>query len=117
VGWCLILLEDVVAIRIHPLPGGQHPPAKGPYKFGVDSFANALKNNQTFLAVTSHHPQDHLLQRILGKDYADAGVHVGHRQVCQLAAVVVVDSHIPSENLVIANNPSLMRLAHLQLVK
>jgi hypothetical protein len=77
-----ILLEDVVAVWRHPLPGGPHPAAKGPDKFGVDSFANALQNNQTFLVVISHHPQDHLLQRVLGKDYADAGVHVGHREVC-----------------------------------
>ncbi len=65
----------------------------------VDTFAGTNENNGTFLAVTAHHTQGYLLQRSprFGRE-VDAGVHVGHREVCQVAAVVAVDSQVPSED-------------------
>jgi hypothetical protein len=60
---------------------------------GVDSFAIANENDGAFLAVAAHHSQDHLHQRSLrfGQD-ADAGVHVGHREVHQVAVVLAFES-------------------------
>ncbi len=49
-----------------------------------------------------------------GRD-ADAWVHIGLREVCQVAAVAAVVEHIHSEDFFIRKNPDPMRLAGLQL--
>jgi hypothetical protein len=54
------------------------------------------------------------LQRSLGKGRdAAIGVHVGHREDCQVMAVAAVDGHIHREDLFILKNLELMRLAGL----
>jgi hypothetical protein len=62
----------------------------------VDSFAIANENDGTFLAVAAHHSQNHLHQRSLrfGQD-ADAGIHVSHREVHQVAVVLAFESMSP----------------------
>jgi hypothetical protein len=78
-----ILLEDVVAVWIHPLdPGNDMLPQKVLINDGIDVFAGSNENNRTFLAVATYHHQDHLLQWSLrfGRD-ADIRVYVGYREV------------------------------------
>ncbi len=77
-------------------------PQKVLMNVSVDPLAGANENDGAFLAVASQHIQDHLLQRSLrfGKD-EDAGIHIGHRDVCQVVAVAAVDGHVPSENFFI----------------
>jgi hypothetical protein len=57
----------------------------------VDSFTDANLNDRTLLDVPAHHSQAHLLQSSLGKGRDAAGLHISHREVHQVAAVVVVD--------------------------
>ncbi len=70
-------------------------PQKVLINVGIDPFASANENDGTFLAVAAYHPQDHLFQWSIrfGRD-ADAGVHVGYREVHQVAAVAAVDGHV-----------------------
>ncbi len=115
---CQILLEDVVAIQIRPLDPGNHMLLqKVLINYGIDAFTGAKENERTFLAVAAYDPQDHLLQWSLrfGRD-ADVGVHVGYKEVHQVAAVAAVDSQDYSEDFFIGKNPDLMRMAGLQLV-
>jgi hypothetical protein len=92
-------------------------PQKVLINVGVDVFTGAIKNYWTLLAVAAYPTQDHLLQWSLGfwRD-VDVGIHVGYREVCQVAAVAAVDSHIHSEDLLIRKNPDLARLAGLSLL-
>ncbi len=115
---CRILLKDIIAVRIHPLdPGDDMLPQKVLINVSVDAFAGANENDRTLLAVTAYHTQDHLLQWSLGfgRD-AEVGIHVGYREVRQVEAVVAVDSHVHSEDLLIRKISDLARLAGLQLV-
>jgi hypothetical protein len=61
---------------------------------------------------TTQRPSD-LKEPWKGRD-ADVGIHIGHKEVCQVAAVVAVDGHM---KIFSSQNPDLtMRLAGLQLV-
>ncbi len=63
-----ILLEDGVAIWIHPLDPEDHMLSeKALINVSIDLFADANWNNRTLLTVTVHHPEDHLLQRSFGE--------------------------------------------------
>jgi hypothetical protein len=63
---------------------------------GIGSFVDAKETNRTHLAVASHRSQHYLFQRGLGEGRdAFAGVHIGHREVRQVAAVGVIDATSP----------------------
>jgi hypothetical protein len=119
VGWHRFLLEDVVAVQICPLdPDNQRLLQKVLINVGVDSFIDANDNDRTLLNVPAHHSQDYLLQSSLGKGRdADAGLHVSHREIHQVAAVVAVDTHIPGGDHFIGKNPDLIRLAVFPLLR
>jgi hypothetical protein len=119
VGWHRFLLEDVVAVQICPLdPDNQRLLQKVLINVGVDSFTDANDNDRTLLNVPAHHSQDHLLQSSLGKGRdADAGIHVSNREIHQVAAVVVVDTHILGGDHFIGKNPDLIRLAGFPLLR
>jgi hypothetical protein len=77
-------------------------PQKVLINVSVDPFAGGNENDGTLLAVAAYNPQDHLFQWSIrfGRD-ADARVHVGYREVHQVAAVAAVDSHVHSEHFFI----------------
>jgi hypothetical protein len=56
-----------------------------------------IKNDQMFLAIAAHHPQGNLLKK------TDAGVHISHREVRQVAAGAAVDGRVPSDDLFITH--------------
>jgi hypothetical protein len=93
-----IQLEDVVPSKYICALDPVDPmlPLNVLINLSIDSFADANENSLTLLAVTAHHTQDHLLCRIFGEGRdVDAGIHIGHRGVRQVAAVTAVDSHVP----------------------
>jgi hypothetical protein len=87
-GWHQILLEDEVVNWMYPLdPGDQILLQKVLINVNVDSFADDDKNDRTLLAITAHHPEDHLLQSTLGEG--------------RDMDVAVVDSNVIGEDLFI----------------